>query len=110
MSDGQPSAPLWRKLRLLLEESLPLWGLSGSVEPSAGDERLILVRDKDVCLAVRPGPPGNGPIRWLVTSTAEDRPARDCPCTSVLGVLGVIRATLTGAHGAGPRLRIGSEP
>lgn len=110
MSDDEPGSRLADKLRLLLDESLPLWGVAGVVDPPVGDEPLIVVRAEGARAAVRPGPPGNGSIRWFVTSTVGDGPGRDRPCTSVLGVLGAVRATLTGEHGTGARLRIGAGP
>ena len=86
-------------LRALVEESLALWGVAGCVV--ATDTGFVVSAAGDQVL-VRPHANGDGLIRWFVTANGCER-----PCTSVVGVLRVLRAGLV-AEEAAPRLRIGA--
>jgi hypothetical protein len=97
--EAEPGAAALERLRALLQESLALWAVAGSV---AVEDSWILVSTSATRVSVRRNAEGDGLIRWFVTIAG----VRERPCTSVLGVLRAVRAALVGDELA-PRLRIG---
>jgi hypothetical protein len=98
--EADPGAPALERLCDLLDESLVLWDIAGTVAVIGAS---VVVRAAAVRVAVRPSGGGQGFVRWFVVG--EDR--RERPCTSVLGVLRAVRAAL-GREEPAPRLRIGA--
>jgi hypothetical protein len=98
--EGRRGTAALERLGALLEESLSLWAVAGSV---AVEDTWILVSAAATRVSVRRNTEGDGLIRWFVTIAG----APERPCTSVLGVLRAVRAALVDEAPA-PRLRIGS--
>jgi hypothetical protein len=97
--EADPGAPALERLCDLLDESLVLWDVAGTVAVMGA---AVVIRAAAARVAVRPSRTGQGLFRWFVVG--ED--GRERPCTSVLGVLRAVRAAL-GREEPAPRLRIG---
>jgi len=97
-------APALQRLGDLLHESLVLWDVAGTVAVTGAS---IVVSAAGGRIVVRANEDGDGLIRWFVIGEGPGEDGRERPCTSVLGVLRAVRATL-GREEPAPRLRIGA--
>lgn len=91
-------------LRDLLQESLLLWGVEGDV---VIEDAALIVRGEASAVIVRKNIEDNTLVRWLVSSQLR---GDNRPCTSILGVLSSVRATLVPNASIVPRIRVSREP